>query len=577
MGRIRPKPTPTPPAPGPIPPPAPDPGPGPEPADPSPAPATGPVTAETPTRAIGDVSVDAARRFLAGSLLAPAAAEIVRSAAGWGAMALAFAKKESSLGADGSARETNNPLGLMRRPGDTRRCLPLRGGCLLYFRHWSDAFAEYAGRMAAPPYDPSKSLRHNILVYVGGPRCPGILAADPNGVCANGHRWDAGDPDTDLKTYVEQTVERINAVKAFDARPGPRPEPEPEPGEPAWPPAGWVRHDCPGAPRGIHLPPDVGFEVVLTPRGRNRPGGRSSLSGSTQHETGNRGVGADALMHSRWQDSGTPGHPDGYVAVHVYTDDRRVVVKIPLDETGIHSGDWRNTAHPGNELCVNADRNAERAEWIAACWQATLMVDVLGKTAAEALYPHGNRATGCPAILGPRWSWYEGRVDGIAGGAGGKVEPGPAYAEAHPVPRGWDGTDWRRGDGALFVALRRVFAAAEDGVPALQSADPAAPAVRRPLPKGEGFEAHYVVRGSDGRPWLVSRFGSRIPADRCVPRLGDFERVAPTGRPEMVGAVPPPFPGHLIEPDPYAGLSGKPAPPDSKPVGKAAFVAGEGS
>mgnify|MGYP000527663142 CR=1 FL=1 len=35
--------------------------------------------------------------------------------------------------------------------------------------------------------------------------------------------------------------------------------------------------------------------------------------------------------------------------------------------------------------------------------------------------------------------------------------------------------------------------------------------------------------GGDGRPWLVSRYGSRIPADKCWPHLGEFADLRITG------------------------------------------------
>lgn len=143
------------------------------------------------------------------------------------------------------------------------------------------------------------------------------------------------------------------------------------------PRAGLVRHEAPGAPDGLWLPPHIEYRVVLTPVGPNRPGKPMRPQGVVQHETGNRGIGADEEMHSRWQDGGTQGHPDGYVGVHLYTADNRVVQKIPFNETSIHSGDSRNQTHISHELCVHADRNAELSEATAAAVDAALLRDVV--------------------------------------------------------------------------------------------------------------------------------------------------------------------------------------------------------
>ena len=59
-----------------------------------------------------------------------------------------------------------------------------------------------------------------------------------------------------------------------------------------------------------------------------------------QHETDNW-PGANAAMHSTWQNSGTPGRRDGRIGVHFYVDDREIIQMIPVNEQGVHSGDRR--------------------------------------------------------------------------------------------------------------------------------------------------------------------------------------------------------------------------------------------
>lgn len=135
----------------------------------------------------------------------------------------------------------------------------------------------------------------------------------------------------------------------------------PQPTEPTFPwPMTWTA--IAGTDRKIPLPADVPFKIQLTPRGPNRIGRPLNWTGVTQHETGNRGIGTGAQMHANWQRDGTQGHPDGFVGVHFYVDDTQIIQCIPVNEQGVHAGDWRNQQHVAIELCVNANRNGERAE-----------------------------------------------------------------------------------------------------------------------------------------------------------------------------------------------------------------------
>lgn len=189
-------------------------------------------------------------------------------------------------------------------------------------------------------------------------------------------------------------------------------------------------------------------------------------------------------------------------------------------------------------------------------------------TAKDALFPH-RTGSGCPAIIQARggWSQWEREVDALIAIADGAdpPEPEPVYAKAVPVPKAWDGTDWVRGDGARFIALRRVFVAAKDGVHCRQSASESAPDVRRPMSRGEGFEAYYLVIA--GEPWLVSRYGSRIKASECTPALAGLLGATTRRGADYVGAA-------LLEiviDDPTRGLSAVTVPDDAPAVGKAVF------
>jgi hypothetical protein len=369
----------------------------------------------------------------------------------------------------------------------------------------------------------------------------------------------------------------LNALIAEIEGTTPKPEPEPTP-TPTLPwPAKWIT--LAGTTTPIPIPADCEFIIDLTPVGPNRPGRSITTTGMTWHQTGNVSVGANAVMHSNWQDAGTPGHPDGKVGVHFYVDDSRIIQKIPIGENSIHSGDWRNNAHVSMEECINADRNSAKTERNAMALAAGIVGSVLDSTAKDDLYPHGNAATGCPKFYmsSGRWPSVEASTDNlirIVKGAtpGPTPEPEPTYAAAVPVPKDWDGTDWKREDGALFIALRRVFVAAADSVTCHQSADSGSPEVRRALNRGEAFEAFYVVRGSDLRPWLVSRWGSRIQADLCEPGLDEiFDAIDDASLDDPGDAVTRPI---LI--DPTAGLSAQTVAEDSPQLTKDEFIAGGG-
>ena len=167
----------------------------------------------------------------------------------------------------------------------------------------------------------------------------------------------------------------------------------------------------------VWLQEDIAFSQNLTPLdaevrpndtrpGANRSGLPMRAMGTRYHETGNTNVGTDAAMHARWQNSGTPGHPDGRVGVHFYVDDNQVVQTLPVDEQGIHSGDNGNQIHIAVEQCVNSDADLRRARRNAICLHAALLRDVLNTTAAAAMWRHHD-GWGCPATINGDGTWGE--------------------------------------------------------------------------------------------------------------------------------------------------------------------------
>jgi hypothetical protein len=318
----------------------------------------------------------------------------------------------------------------------------------------------------------------------------------------------------------------------------------------------------------ISLPETITVETILTPVGVHRPGRIIRRDGSTVHETGNRGNGSGARMHSNWQDSCTPGHPNGYVGVTAYVENRLIIVKIPLNESSIHSGDWRNNSQPSMEICVNADRNAEQTEDTAMWWQAAILATD-NFTAKDRMYPHRS-GSGCPAIINAqgRWAAWERGVDERIRilRDGGDVPTPPSYVDAVPVPKTWDGLDWERpNDGHLFIALQRVFVA-KVKTAARVSASPDAKIVRRDLESGEAFLAHYITRGSDGGWWFVSQYGSRIAAADCDPDVTALFAQTTRRSASAARSVV------LVEPD--AGLDASEVPDDAEPIDKATFMEG---
>lgn len=516
-----------------------------------------PITLASPYLALGDYPEEAwTETLLPNSPLRDELAAILTASAGVGVLAREGALKESSDGTDSSARQARNPLGLMVR-SDAEPHILVAGGRrkLRVFPTWAAAFTEHKRRLTDPQEAylsvGVRTLGEFIERYLMGWK-PG----DPN------RPLPPGETHANLATYKRQFVERINARIAEYGRAGQAAPPAG--GDPAS--RGFVQYDVPGLGT-IWLPNTITVEVDLTPPGVHRPHRRVTMTGSTLHETGNRGATAGARMHSTWQDSCTPGHPNGYVGVTMYVENRLVIIKIPLDEASIHSGDWRNNAHPSMEVCVNASRNAEQTE-DTAMWVQAAILHRRGQNAKDHLYPHS--PSGCPAIINAqgRWTAIERGVDErivLLKQGGGTIPPAEEYVEAIPVPREWDGLDWTREDGHVFVALRRVFVTRQ-ATAARQSADPGSPKVRRDLPKGEAFLSDYLTRGADGNTWIVTQFGSRILADHCSPALDSFHRLGT--REDQ----PPWFIGDVILDDRARGLDATDVPEDAPAVDKTTFM-----
>ncbi len=86
-----------------------------------------------------------------------------------------------------------------------------------------------------------------------------------------------------------------------------------------------------------------------------------------------------------------------------------MVITVPFDEQGVHSGDWRNQQSVATELTRNADLNREKAERNAIALDAAIL-HARNLTVEDNLWPHTANAAGhCPQ-LSMLWPEYERRV-----------------------------------------------------------------------------------------------------------------------------------------------------------------------
>jgi hypothetical protein len=303
---------------------------------------------------------------------------------------LAQSWMESNYGKSVNAKRTLNPLGLLYDErwapgpyvsvGANHTTVPL-----LKFNTWADAFTEWRRRMDSTTYKnqvypPGMTLGEFIRVYVAGPG-PGY---------ANGESAES------VARYTTETVNRLNRYYGIST-----PVPAQE----------YTSHFIAGSNTTLTLPRGIPFRQQITTIRPNRTHRKLEAPfGVTAHTTNNPNPSANAAMHAQWQANGTPGHPDGAVAVHFYVDDGEIVQTLPVNEQGIHSGDWRNQQHVAVERCTNQGINVARANDYAIALDAGLL-KLFGTDAEKSLYPHTFNAEGhCPK-LDVAWSEFEARVD----------------------------------------------------------------------------------------------------------------------------------------------------------------------
>lgn len=230
-------------------------------------------------------------------------------------------------------------------------------------------------------YPPGMTLEELTYTYVGGPRCLS------HNECGNGETQES------CRRYLDETVARLNRYLNIET-----PVPSLE----------YIAHTIPGLAKPLYLPKNLPSRQRMTPKGvAGRSGRKLQLPfQATRHTTNNYRPGTDAWQHAGWQANGAEGNPG--VAVHAYVDDKEVVIAMPFDEQGVHSGDWRNQQSIATELTRHEGINRAKAEQNAIDLDAGIL-HAIGGNVEQNLWPHTNGGH-CPD-LSITWIEYEARVN----------------------------------------------------------------------------------------------------------------------------------------------------------------------
>lgn len=232
-----------------------------------------------------------------------------------------------------------------------------------------------------------------------------------------------------------------------------------------------------------------------------------------QHETGNPRPGANAEMHYRY----LMGLPAGTnVSFHFVVDDGQIIQLIPCNEVTWQAADGSG---PGNmacvscELCINSDGDKalarRNAEWLCG----GVLKANQGTTADIKRHWDFNAGTAdrhhCPDLMMNEnyWPTFVANVGKVISGPD-PTPPKPTFAKRFPPPL--PPTTQLINDQA-WIKFGKTMVAIEPA-PALQFAMPDADPVAAPFPMGKRANFVYIVPGSDGQPWFVSKNGTRTPA-----------------------------------------------------------------
>mgnify|MGYP001199601736 CR=1 FL=1 len=375
---------------------------------PPPAPQPKRVTKNDDFRTLPTITLGRMKEVVAGYPFEQEA-EAIHAATGGRPLPLAQSWMESRYGQDANALATRNPLGLLWYDGSpisSYKAIDVGGGVvirLLNFPTWAAAFKEWARRMDDPTYKngvypPGMTLESFIRTYVAGP----------------GPGYANGESAASVANYLNETVNRLNRYYGYADAPTADPSRLGQPFAVA------------GTTAKVILPFPLKQAIIPTSQTNQRPGIRMTPDRYVQHDTGNRNVGANAVMHKNYLHQGAP---DNYgnsqqLSYHFTVDDHEAWQMIPVNEVSWHGGDGDGPCNMRGiscELCINADINEaksrENAEILAAELMNALGLEVLwGHTdcCANVGNPPGCHS-GCPTdmITDGYWPQFKRRVTAL--------------------------------------------------------------------------------------------------------------------------------------------------------------------
>lgn len=137
-----------------------------------------------------------------------------------------------------------------------------------------------------------------------------------------------------------------------------------------------------------------------------RPGGHMNPTYITDHDTGNRGLGANAEMHNRYIHNMASYHPrdTSHVSWHVTVDENYIYQHLPFDEPAYHCGDGfgvksGNRTSIGVEKAMNIDGNRAQTEENAIALHVYLLKNAIKKTPSNVVPHQYWSGKYCPAVI----------------------------------------------------------------------------------------------------------------------------------------------------------------------------------
>jgi hypothetical protein len=477
---------------------------------PEPPSGDGRIDINTPWRTIGSIERATWERLLrsAGSPMVDDLDAIIAASGPYNALALNMAYKESSLGKDATARQTNNPLGIMA-VGNEPYVWTGAGRKLRKFGAWPDAFASFADRLGGSVYAKTRTLAELIERYVMGwqPDTPASQRVYSPQTASKAQ----------LDEYKTQTVQRLNGWGAsVGVPPAPKPQPLPTP-----PIDTRKEYMVAGLGKPIRLSFPLIVQLMPTSQKNQRPGTPMRAVYYTQHETANPTRGAGARMHWQYMASGAPdgnGRPQ-QLGYHLTVDDGVAYQMIPVDEVTWHAGDGGgqgNMASVACELCINSDADLARARRNAEELAAEVMA-ALGIPVANLRQHNAWSGKDCPMLIRHQgyWQTFVANVTRRMTGAAPAPAP-PSMPVPRPIPKTWDGTPYVDPAGRVFPAVKYAAQTARPGVVGRLWAGADQPAVTGALPANTELAVEYLT---PDQQWVVTQYGTRFAMLDIVPRV----------------------------------------------------------